>query len=74
MIQKNYRPISYFINKYGFGKSYFNSLLTDRKVSYVKSSEGARALRLICENEFIAYLESNRVPSDSEIQAKALAV
>ena len=65
--EREYRPIKYFLEKYGVSATYMNDLCRNRKIPYVRSSAGERAVRLICENEFIAYLETTRVESDDAI-------
>ena len=73
-MKREYRPIKYFIDKYGVSATYMNDLCRNRKVAFVRSSAGQRAIRLICENEFIEFLESSRVEPDDYIVSEAQKV
>jgi len=70
-IKKEYRTIKQLSEKYGLSKSYFHKLTFNREIPFVKSGNGVRSRVLICENEFIAHLESNQVESKESIESKS---
>lgn len=66
---KNYKPRSWYISNYGFSKTHWDMIF--KLVGYVKTSDGKNAVRLMDENKYISYLESNAVKGTLELESQA---